>query len=1181
MLSVSKPLNAGQAEKYYQRDNYYLESQGYWYGALATDFELMGKPTNEEDFSAYLRGFTPEGYRLYNLGLDPGDGKLVESAGRKYKDGTLVHRSGVDLTFNCPKSVSILSYSDDRVQEAFQVALRQTLDYVEENYSITRHKKDGAVGFEKTGKCLFSTFQHMTSRELDPHLHAHVIMYNMTKSKNGQIMTTHNDQIYKDQKYLGQHFRNQLALEMQKIGYKVDITDRNKGFFEVRGVEKDIIEAFSIRSEQVRAEMKRLRDLKFCDLPKEQLLRWVQDRNAKMKGDPQYPFIIKSELDALKSSSAHVYASYDDSELATLATIKSRIPKENHTKEFIIERINDVCKSYNTDLEAITNLAKTQEKEKFSRTDAETKIKQAIESITENTSVFRKEDVIQQALKLSIGEYSEKELTKAFETQDIVYLGKKIDTSGVSHVYTSSEMKSVERSIIDICRDSKTSIRVSKEISNAFIDKNDHTLKLNNVLQLRENNAVKANEKFAKILGTINDEHLKHRLVELRQIALEKGNDPSRPTIDVMQEIKNNPSIRDVIEKNGFGFTKGQKDALNQIVSTDCQFSVVQGSAGVGKSFSMKFAKNLLTSSGFKVQGLAPTGKASDELTCSAELANSTTIHDFILRWEMSSKEKRAEIFEKGKVAFILDEAGMVGSRNAYKVMQIAKEIDAKIVFVGDRKQFASIEAGRIFSELQDKAGVDMVVMNDVMRQETQQTKDIVAAISAKDYSAAFNYMQGYSEQLLSTQYTIKDFKKGQLLSFDEESIQVPKGTTAKINDVKDNSLVLEYVSIIDGQSKIIEFDPFEEGEQFRVFKKDDSNGYTNTINVIEDDEKRIDAVTKDYLEYYDEMIKNPKLNAIVITPTNDERMKINTKIRENLVSRNLVQTKGEYTLRESHNLTGDMALFADSYKVGQVFVANATIGNMKRGNEGRITKLDSQHNIMTVEFTDKDSMEKQNLVFNVAEHVGKFSSYNEIKAKLGINDRVTFLKNDELAIDGKKTKVRNGQFATIVDIDEKGNVTARLGKKDTDPQVTFNVNGTGRNQYTYLSSAYCVTDMKSQGGTWNKIIISADSKKNISANSFYVWITRCQEAVSVYVNDLELLKKKASVSQSKDSTLDHDQEFKSKAPNNFYEEIYFQPASVKPKQKEMFEDIHYEPAKKKELDNDPALISRTHGPDL
>ncbi|WP_254062306.1 relaxase domain-containing protein [Acidobacterium sp. S8] len=123
MLTISKPLSAGQAQTYHQKEftakeqNYWSQRgviAGEWQGRLAAQFGLAGA-VSAEDFGKLSQGQHPEtGEQLVRQRAsyeyqDP-DGKTVK---------TMEHRAGWDATFSAPKSVSLTALvgGDDRVRD--------------------------------------------------------------------------------------------------------------------------------------------------------------------------------------------------------------------------------------------------------------------------------------------------------------------------------------------------------------------------------------------------------------------------------------------------------------------------------------------------------------------------------------------------------------------------------------------------------------------------------------------------------------------------------------------------------------------------------------------------------------------------------------------------------------------------------------------------------------------------------------------------------------------------------------------------------------------------------------------------------------------------------------------------------------------------------------------------------
>jgi len=806
MLSVSKPLSPERAAWYFNRDNYYLAQEGEWYGKLSSELNLSG-PIQREDFLKLLEGYDQNGSKLV---ASAGAKDIKDDQGNVKKHG---HRSGIDLTFSAPKSVSILSYQDPEINTAFRKAVKTTLNHIESEFAHTQRKvKRGVVHAEKTSELLWSTFVHDTSRELDPQLHCHCVLMNLTRDKEGKLKTLHNDPLYKNKMYIGQHFRNQLAEEIKKIGYAIEVTDRKKGFFEIRGVGEDVIQAFSKRSQQVRAELKKLRELQFRDLPGEHLRMWAKERKKEYLNTPEYEQVVEQELNRLSGSSEKVYASYSDAKLAAIATTNSRIAKRDVSREYVTEIIESTCNSLSTSLEEMQKTAQNIPRESKYQVTAGEILRDAVTGLTEGQSTFTSYNLITEALKMGIGIYTyedfEREFRRMIEEGSISLLGSLETKAGKKEVYSSREMIRVESSIIDICREFKgvSKINVEKRIADEIISRTDINLKMKTALEIDEKDLIKADYKFKAVLSKIEDKDIREKLVSLREKVVSARNDASLPAIDA----NDYPDLHKYFEKFGYGFTPGQKDALKLIASTRDIFSVIQGDAGTGKSFSVLYAKQLLEQNGFIVKGFAPTGKATTGLAVSAEIfeSNYSTIDSFLLKLKNCDPEKRKEMYVKGKEVWVVDEAGMCGSRKFLDLMNAAREAEAKVVFIGDRKQFQSIEAGRMFSELQDKAGIDQVIMPDVMRQKTSQTKEIVKAISLKDMDFAFNIMQGYRKVSESFDKTeLSNYNTGSSIQFASGYAGLPEETQCKVKGVGE-SLLLEYFDEDSRVFKEMKFDP-------------------------------------------------------------------------------------------------------------------------------------------------------------------------------------------------------------------------------------------------------------------------------------------------------------------------------------------------------------------------------------
>ncbi len=249
MLSIGALSSAAQGASYYERDGYYAKDDpehrdaSAWFGKGAEALGLSG-PVDAETFKAILEGKVP-------------DGSGTE-LGRRGKDGEITHRPGRDLTFSAPKSVSIAALvgGDERIVGAHDRAVKATLAWVEKNAVRTRMQDPETGRMVRAGdqKAVVATFRHDTSRNLDPQLHTHSVLANMVQGEDGKWRTMANEALYERQKLIGAIYRNELAAGLTKLGYDIDKTHAD-GRFELAGVSREAIRAFSTRRAEIEAAM--------------------------------------------------------------------------------------------------------------------------------------------------------------------------------------------------------------------------------------------------------------------------------------------------------------------------------------------------------------------------------------------------------------------------------------------------------------------------------------------------------------------------------------------------------------------------------------------------------------------------------------------------------------------------------------------------------------------------------------------------------------------------------------------------------------------------------------------------------------------------------------------------------------------------------------------------------------
>ena len=247
VVSIGAVASPSQGISYYERDGYYAKddpehrSASAWAGRGATELGLKGS-VDPDAFKSVLAGHVPDGPRL----------------GKRGRDGSITHRPGRDLTFSAPKSVSLVALigGDRRIVAAHDLAVQRALRWVERNAAETR-LRDPATGRmvrAKGQKTVAATFRHDTSRNLDPQLHSHAVLANMVRGEDGKWRTMANEPLYRSQKLIGMIYRAELAAVLDWMGYEIEKSHAD-GRFEIAGVSREVVEAFSTRRAEIEAAM--------------------------------------------------------------------------------------------------------------------------------------------------------------------------------------------------------------------------------------------------------------------------------------------------------------------------------------------------------------------------------------------------------------------------------------------------------------------------------------------------------------------------------------------------------------------------------------------------------------------------------------------------------------------------------------------------------------------------------------------------------------------------------------------------------------------------------------------------------------------------------------------------------------------------------------------------------------
>lgn len=233
MLTAAN-VSSEMAVNYFVK-NYYHQGKSLWSGQGALKLGLSGAIDDEEAFKNVISGRSPQGREQLNARVLKPDER----------------RAALDCTFSAPKSVSLMALvgGDTRLIDAHHQALKETLELIEQRYAYTRVTDYDSRHRVKTGNLVVAQFDHIESRELDPHLHTHCLLMNMTQTPDGRWLSLGNNEIFANKKFLGMAYQSYLAREVLKLGYEIE--PLKHGQFDIKGFKEQDLETFSKRRQQI------------------------------------------------------------------------------------------------------------------------------------------------------------------------------------------------------------------------------------------------------------------------------------------------------------------------------------------------------------------------------------------------------------------------------------------------------------------------------------------------------------------------------------------------------------------------------------------------------------------------------------------------------------------------------------------------------------------------------------------------------------------------------------------------------------------------------------------------------------------------------------------------------------------------------------------------------------------
>ena len=190
-------------------------------------------------------------------------------------------------------------------------------------------------------------------------------------------------------------------------------------------------------------------------------------------------------------------------------------------------------------------------------------------------------------------------------------------------------------------------------------------------------------------------------------------------------------AIRAFEQKSGFSLTEEQKAAVLHVTAESGGTCVIEGKAGTGKTTVSQAYVTAFRAAGRNVIGVAEGWDAAKKLEAESGVASMSSA---MLLQELRAGRQTLT----ARDVVVIDEAGMVGTRNIRSFQRYCDEAGAKLILQGDAKQLQPVSAGGIFRLIKQEVGA--ATLTDIRRQKNQQDLK-TANLLYKDTALAFKAM--------------------------------------------------------------------------------------------------------------------------------------------------------------------------------------------------------------------------------------------------------------------------------------------------------------------------------------------------------------------------------------------------------------------------------------------------------
>ena len=634
---------------------YYLESQRSF--RHPNEYYTAGEEPDGVWFNPHaLFGLTDSGkidssdfHRLYN-GFAPDTGaKLTQNAGSERRS------AGLDMTFSADKSISALwavadpdlrSEIERAHNDAARVALEET---VLRHCAYTRiRNRDGEIEV-LPADIAAAMFQHGTSRDNDPQLHTHCVIFNAARThRDGKYRALHQHPVYTWMKAAGAVYRNTLAWSLQeRLGIRMEQYGKNGEFTRITGMPGDLIG------------------------------HWSKRRAAIIEAAREMGFTVEGNAPRAAAANKITRAGKSPDNDPEIRHRRWRGEAEGYVeREALI--VSLLGKSEEITQEQIRALTAVLEDLPY--------------RLTREEAVFRLPDIVERVGNATAG-----------------LLNRDAVATSIERVLLSPEVVRLTRA--------PRSAEGRADMAHTRLYSTRHNLQME---------------------------------IEVRDMAAGMAADTGHSLS--AQAIEN--KVTGLLAA-GYPLSVEQIQAIRAVTSSSGRVAIIEGAAGSGKTTTLRPIADLYREHGNNIIATAVAWRTA------VALGNDVDARPFCVDKLLRLAARGGIEINDGDTTIIVDEAGLLSTRQAHHILQLSERHGAKIVFAGDTQQQQPVEAGPGLRLVRDAVGSVRV---DRIRRQKADLEDILTHVQGETPERARLLASSMAEERRTRILTYYETMKGKLV---------------------------------------------------------------------------------------------------------------------------------------------------------------------------------------------------------------------------------------------------------------------------------------------------------------------------------------------------------------------------------------------------------------------------------